>query len=318
MKKSLSKPGKTLSKPKGKSLSKKEEPKPKRVKASYPAPVATYTVTQHAVQAPKKKGKSLSAPPPPPPAPPKSGPEVTIPKGWKWKGKKDTYPLFKKEGYLVVQPENMPPTFPRLSKVVPPDTAWRIDPKGKRLPSLVTVLPNGITTAWDSCNRCVNHATRCICGGGIIHPRGLEWIYITALMDKEGVDYMGKGTGKVDATQSDVRLRALHHYKGRDSGGYVPPAHVRRDTGQPAGSTVAAQGLSARPGTLSKPAAKKKALVKKAGKPVKPVEQVDVSNIDMVKLGSQAEQAADKMADDFMATLSKKPVKKTLSKKGKK
>lgn len=302
MVKRLSKPGKPLKKTapptKGKSLTKKDKPVLIKQTAT-----SVKTVAKPApVQQVARTGET--------------GPIPKVPKGFKWKGKKDPYPAFKKTGILLVLPKDMPKGWPRLHKNAPPQTWWRVDPKGKRPTSLVTLLPDGVYTGWDTCHTCHNVAFRCPCKNGILHDRGVEWVWISQKLRVDDVDFVGKGTGTVDATQPAVRERALHHYKGRETAAYVPTGAARVSTGTRTLTKAAkpADRVSARPKTLTK-----KKVLTKPSKPKGP--QVDVRNLDITKLTTDAENAAAASTMDALAKIKaagKKPVKKTLSKKGKK
>lgn len=63
-----------------------------------------------------------------------------------------------------------------LPKVVgtPPETFYRYDEKKRRIECMVTMMPDGLTVAWDVCGTCAHHVRICTCpairpGRGVIH-----------------------------------------------------------------------------------------------------------------------------------------------------
>jgi hypothetical protein len=303
-KKSLSKTAKTLSKPaKGKSLS-KSEPKAKKPRKTYPAPVAK----------PKVKGKSLSKkaePPKPvkhlrkvekPPPPPRSGPKPVIPKGFKWKGKK--HPMI--DGVKMVLPENMPESFPKLHAMMVPGTLWAIDPTMKRMPGLVTVMPEGVRHGWDWCDNCKNHCTRCICTTGILHSRSIEWCYIMDMIKQAGEDPYR--SGHIDSTGHLVREHGLLHYRDHKpaAGPQQDAAYFRARRAPRPVETAPVQprkGLSKPTKGLSKP----KALSK-----TPKGDAVDTSKVDIIALANEASTSNDALEATVLKRLAN-PKKKSLS-----
>lgn len=308
-------------KPLGKPLQKKPLSKPK------PLAKAQHKVTRSAVEAPKAevRPKQGLVKVEPKQAPPSSRPVPSIPKGFPWKGKKDPTRTGKLNRYLLVKPENMPDGFPVLHDKCLPDSFWRVDPKSNTVRCMVTVLPDGLHAAWGNCSVCLNSDVRCVCKGGLIHPRGMEWIYIRSLLRQDGVsdDMLGGKSGSVDSNHHEVQHRAVYWYKGKDVSRVPSPkgyssADLARDRDKygkkPLGPSKAPSRGSGKP--LGKPLSSKAATKPVPPRPAKPLRskgpQVDVSNISLSKLNEDAASMADSLTEQVTKSLGagKKPLKK--------
>ena len=80
------------------------------------------------------------------------------------------------------------PLFVRLNpKYNFKETYYRYDKKLKKVRCLVTVMPDGLRVAWDTCRYCSRYFSSCSCKAGIQACRSIEYIYdsIDAHMKKE-------------------------------------------------------------------------------------------------------------------------------------
>jgi hypothetical protein len=59
------------------------------------------------------------------------------------------------------------------------NTFYRIDSSTKKLRCMVTVMPDGLRLAWDSCGKCHEHVIRCKCRSGIYHCSSVGFIRAT-------------------------------------------------------------------------------------------------------------------------------------------
>lgn len=154
------------------------------------------------------------------PAKPKTGPIPRVPEGFVWLGDEDArYP-----DHMHVKPEDMPEDFPSPFAKVLPGTVFRVHQDTGAVDSMVTVLPGGLHMAWASCTQCLNAVTRCICQRGFVHPRGVEWAYIRALLRVDGVDL----PSNPNIDHHEVTQRAVHHYVSKSGGSVtMPPVKPR-------------------------------------------------------------------------------------------
>lgn len=275
----------------------------KRLRPKAPPPHAD-RVTKSATDANKPKKALVQKPPPEPKI--LSGPMPVVPKGWKWKGKREK---FQTGNYLLVEHKDMPEGFTRLHKNCVPDSYFRVDPKTNVVDCMMTMLPvtKGMTqvrVSWAECNVCQNYFLRCICKAGLLHPRSVEWVYIRALMRQD--DHPLAKEGIIDSTCMAVTERGMHWYKGKeskDAGPFYVPDRTVRATGTP----QTAGKPSDRPRNVRK-------TLRRANRSVQTAAPEDFT-FDLSKTNADAAVAADVLTEQVVASLNK-PVRKTLKKKG--
>lgn len=278
----------------------------KRLRPKTPPPADRVTKSATDANAPSKQLVQK----PPPEQKVLSGPMPVVPKGWKWKGKREK---FQTQSYLLVEPKDMPEGFIRLHKNCVPDSYFRVDPKTNVVDCMMTMLPQtkGMTqvrVSWAECVGCQNYFLRCICKPGLIHPRSVEWVYIRALMRQD--DHPDAKDSIIDSTGMAVTERAVHWYKGKESKDqgsfYLPDRPVRTVGATPTRRTLAKP--SDRPGSVRK-------TLRRANKSVRSTAPDDFT-FDLSKTNADAADAADVLTEQVVAALNKKPVRKTLKKKG--
>lgn len=221
---------------------------------------------------------------------PSTGPIPVFPTGWRPKGKKTT---FAGERCVFVKPEDMPRSYPRPHKSVPPNTFWRVNVKDhEKGLCLVTIMPDGVNLAWNECALCHNTARRCVCEPGFLSSRGIEYIYIRTLASSEGENF----DTPVDVTQYGVTSRALHWYLPK-RGQQQPVGHVIRTKSRPAPERPA-EGRS-RPARKAlhkpQPAQQRRTLAKP---------EFDASNVDLAKVNRDTEKKAADLEAEVMKRLS--------------
>lgn len=59
------------------------------------------------------------------------------------------------------------------------NTYFKVASKSKEVAALVTVMPDGLHVAWDTCGKCHDHVSQCSCSTGIYHPSSVGWIRAT-------------------------------------------------------------------------------------------------------------------------------------------
>lgn len=231
------------------------------------------------------------------PKKPLSAPQPIVPKGFKWKGKLDAMSERDEvKRFYRIEPKNMPDTYPKLHPAVPEGTVWRMNTLTGVTNALVTVMPDGVNVAWASCAICMNHVDRCICKNGIMMTKGIEWIYIRALMNMDG----HPTEGHANAQSSEVTSRALYWYKGKETG--------RTFSG--AGTVIKPRQVSTSTKPATKPAETRSAPSKRLAKKVQHTPEPD---INLSKLNKDAAKRSDDLTAEVTKALG--GGKKTLKKK---
>lgn len=83
------------------------------------------------------------------------------------------------EGCILVPVSKGKDHYPVVSPRVLENTYYRVVKDEDRVRTLVTVMPDGVHVAWDSCARCHGYITQCRCKEGMYHPRSVAWIRAT-------------------------------------------------------------------------------------------------------------------------------------------
>lgn len=83
------------------------------------------------------------------------------------------------EGCVLVPLDKRKPHYPKVQTNVLPNTYYRVVKDEDRVRSMVTVMPDGLRVAWDSCAKCYGHITLCACKDGMYHSRSIGWIRAT-------------------------------------------------------------------------------------------------------------------------------------------
>ena len=71
------------------------------------------------------------------------------------------------------------PEWPKVQPGILANTYYRINTDSGELRCMVTVMPDGLRVAWDSCGKCHDTVKRCRCRSGIYHGRDIGWIRAT-------------------------------------------------------------------------------------------------------------------------------------------
>ncbi len=76
-------------------------------------------------------------------------------------------------GRILVPLSRVHPTLPKVTGA-PPETFYRYNEKRRRVECMVSVMPDGLHVAWDTCGQCVHSIRTCRCaavrpGRGVIH-----------------------------------------------------------------------------------------------------------------------------------------------------
>lgn len=225
----------------------------------------------------------------------------------------------------LVAPEDAPQGYPAFSPKCLPGTYFRMD--GDVLNGLVTVMPDGVHVAWVTCGRCLGTPKSCICKDGMIHTRGLEWIYIRTLLWKDGV--VSTHGERYSSDHAEVQNRALFWYAKKKERGISTASHPLY-----AGRTgTVKKSLKKRGETAAQGVLTGKKSLRKAGAPptaVRPANPPSVAPAPSLgDLNVQASSKADALLDEFGKATKKKSLrkkdergtinttKKTLRKKGK-
>lgn len=85
----------------------------------------------------------------------------------------------KMDGCILVPLSERKPHYPATAKNILPYTYYRVVESEDRVRAMVTIMPDGLHVAWDSCARCLQHIVRCPCKSGVYHSRSIGWIRAT-------------------------------------------------------------------------------------------------------------------------------------------
>lgn len=70
--------------------------------------------------------------------------------------------------------------FPKAQDNILANTYYRVqESKPDTLVSMVTIMPDGLYVAWDSCAKCRQRVRFCECKTGFYHPASIGWIRAT-------------------------------------------------------------------------------------------------------------------------------------------
>lgn len=200
----------------------------------------------------------------------------------------------------LIAPDDAPSYFPKIDPKCVPGTYFRMD--GDVLNSLVTVMPDGVHVAWTSCGRCLGTPKSCVCKSGMVHSRGIEWIYIRTLLWRDGIVATHGQTFASDS--HDVASRGRYWYVKKERGLGVHPLYAagKDDTGK--------KPLKKRENPASGAVTGKKPLGK--GKPPatpgKPSEAASAPSLP--ELNKDADRRSDELLEEFNKSSQKKSLRK--------
>jgi hypothetical protein len=210
--------------------------------------------------------------------------------GGKWKGTDDP----RREGFLLVAPEDMPPGYPKLSSLSVAGALFRVDPKEDKIVSMVTLMPDGVYVEWSACMVCKTHASKCKCHDGIMNPAGIEWIWIRSMIRKNNDEVP---SGPISYDHPSVRKYGHFWYASKD---------VRRGSVKPdMPSPQRPQKRLTKPGSgtkAQKPSEGRTAPQKRLRKPSEP--EVDVGSLNMAELDKEASKREESMLADVEKEMS--------------
>ena len=83
------------------------------------------------------------------------------------------------EGCVLVPLTQRKSHYPLVQSNVLSNTYYRVVKDEDRVRALVTVMPDGLKVAWDSCAKCHGYITLCACKDGMYHTRSIGWIRAT-------------------------------------------------------------------------------------------------------------------------------------------
>lgn len=196
--------------------------------------------------------------------------------------------------------------FPKIDEsMIPPDTYFRVSKNELRSRCLVTVMPNSLLVAWDTCGLCHSYYNLCRCHAGISADRAIEWIFDKWTADKAGEEW-------------DINHRNYY-------GSFTKAARERRKGRANISRIIPARDVSQIP---KKMAPAKKTLRKAAPEPevqTAPKPKIlrkgsDVSKVltrgtlDIGKLNREASTVQQSAEDEFNERVKKSITKKSLKK----
>jgi len=84
------------------------------------------------------------------------------------------------EGCLIVPLDKRKKHWKKIQDNVLPNTYYKVNIGDEEsLRAMVTVMPDGLKVAWDSCGKCRAHIKHCRCLSGVYHPSSIGWIRAT-------------------------------------------------------------------------------------------------------------------------------------------
>jgi len=95
------------------------------------------------------------------------------------KVKRQATPVDRFPDCVLVPVSKRKPHYPLVQSNVLPNTYYRVVKDEDRVRTMVTVMPDGLMVAWDSCAKCHRHHTQCECKTGIYHSASIGWIRAT-------------------------------------------------------------------------------------------------------------------------------------------
>lgn len=169
------------------------------------------------------------------------------------------------EGCRLVPIDQGKPHFPKVQDNVLANTYYRVPIDDEdRLRAMVTVMPDGLRAAWDTCGKCHGHISQCRCKSGVYHPSSIGWMRATfehpEWPDKKILDY--------SEFFDPFKRREGNELPRWDE---VPGSRMKVDSPKP----------------KAKPKVQPQAPVEDGGLTVK-----DIENIDMAELNKQAKSQA--------------------------
>jgi len=81
-------------------------------------------------------------------------------------------------GHVLVPVDKGVPGLPKVNYSVPATSFFRVDQRSNRPVAIVTVTPDGLPVAWDTCGQCGTTIRNCACHGGISCPNSVTHIYV--------------------------------------------------------------------------------------------------------------------------------------------
>lgn len=196
---------------------------------------------------------------------------------------------------LVPYTGKTPDGYPQLFKALTPDgTHFKVDPKTGSVQALVTVAPGGTKVAWDNCGQCHNHISHCKCVRGITAPRSIEYIVDASAAIQAGEAWDMTHPNYRGSLRAALRVRA-----GTTAGGLRAPLTVASATG----------GTPAPRKPASAPAAPTGAPRRLLRKPTTPA-PAPTTMPDEAHDRAKMDRAASSSADDIVASMTKRLLKK--------
>lgn len=69
--------------------------------------------------------------------------------------------------------------WPKVARNIIANTYYRVTKETDKVRCLVTIMPDGLKVAWDTCAKCHDHITLCVCRSGIYQPASVGYIRAT-------------------------------------------------------------------------------------------------------------------------------------------
>ena len=83
-------------------------------------------------------------------------------------------------GCVLVPLHKRKAKFPMPQDNIVEGTYYRVErAKPNVVRCMVTVMPDGLLVAWESCSKCKRHVQQCKCKDGFYHPASIGWIRAT-------------------------------------------------------------------------------------------------------------------------------------------
>lgn len=208
---------------------------------------------------------------------------------------------------LLRVPVEAEPTYPGLPKMNPAmnfmdATYYRFNPTTKMVEALVTVMPNGLSVAWDICRGCSRLFVQCSCRAGVQVCRSVEWIWDQTKADMAREDWTINHPmyyGSLTKAAKDRRGERIPEWeRNRSRGTVIRPSKALK----PAGVGTKALVPLKTPQKPAQPQSGRKPLVPK-------VEQVDLTTLDMAAINKAAAvQATDLISKTREVLAARKPL----------
>jgi hypothetical protein len=172
-------------------------------------------------------------------------------------------PADKVEGCKLIPASKRPKGFPKLQANALRNTYYRVNvDTPTRLRAMVTIMPDGLYVAWDSCGKCRNRVASCTCTTGLYHCSSIGWIRATYEHDEwpaqkimDYSDFYDPFMKKSGGSKDEDASRSWGKYKEPIKARVTKKSVVTEEPAAPEGPTLTAKDIETMDGaTLLKEA----------------------------------------------------------------